>query len=335
MTKLDIIVDLQYGDSGKGKVAYFLCQKNKYTHVIRYNGGGNAGHTVFHKGKKFITHQIPVGVFFGVRSIIGSGCALDPETFFEEIHGLEKGGIKTKGLVFIARNTHIVTAVNKEEDGRETRVGTTKRGIGPMYRDKYGRTGIRAENIPALRPYLIDLYEEFHKKNKNAVVLAEGAQGFGLDIDWGDYPFVTSSHCTSAGALLNGFPPQSVHNVWGVAKAYETYVGLKKFEPKGEKIFEKIRELGQEYGATTGRARQCNWLDLDLLQKAGRVNGITKLVINKIDVLNRVGVWKVRNGSRITSFKSSKQMKVFIYKHLAPVCPLAKNIFFSESAETV
>ncbi|MDP3696819.1 MAG: adenylosuccinate synthetase [Candidatus Taylorbacteria bacterium] len=335
MTKLDIIVDLQYGDSGKGKVAYFLCQKNKYTHVIRYNGGGNAGHTVFHKGKKFVTHQIPVGVFFGVRSIIGSGCALDPETFFEELHGLEKGGIKTKGLVFIARNTHIVTPAHKEEDGKETRIGTTKRGIGPTYRDKYGRTGMRAENIPVLRPYLIDLHEEFHKKNKNAVVLAEGAQGFGLDIDWGDYPYVTSSHCTSAGALLNGFPPQSVRDVWGVAKAYETYVGLKEFEPKREKIFEKIRELGKEYGATTGRARQCNWLDLQLLEKAARVNGVTKLVINKIDVLNRAGVWKIRNGLKLTSFNSPELMKTFICRYLTPIRLPAKNIFFSESAETV
>src|SRR6185503_2290329 len=144
VTTLDIIVDLQYGDSGKGKVAHFLCQKKRYTHVIRYNGGGNAGHTIFHKGQKFITHQIPVGVFFGIKSIVGSGCALDPETFFEEIRGLEAGGIKSKGLVFVAKNVHVVTSEHKEEDGKDTKVGTTKRGIGPMYRAKYGRTGVRA-----------------------------------------------------------------------------------------------------------------------------------------------------------------------------------------------
>lgn len=312
-----------------------MCQKKKYSHVIRYNGGGNAGHTLFHKGKKFVTHQVPVGVFFGIKSIVGSGCALDPERFFDEIRMLKKGGVRTKGLVFVANNVHIVTRGHKEEDGSDKKIGTTKRGIGPTYRDKYGRTGMRAEDVPELKPYLIDLYQEFHVKNKSAVVLGEGAQGFGLDIDWGDYPYVTSSHCTAAGALLNGFPPQSVRDVWGVAKAYETYVGAKSFEPKGKKIFEKIRELGQEYGATTGRARQCNWLDLPLIEKAARMNGITKLVINKIDILNRAGVWKVRDNGKVTAFKGPEPMKAFIRKRLAHSNLSAKNIFFSESAETV
>lgn len=337
MTTLDVIVDLQYGDSGKGKVAHFLCKKTlskkKYTHVIRYNGGGNAGHTIFHKGTKFVTHQVPVGVFFGIKSIVGPGCVVDPETFFKEIQMLEDGGIKTKGKIFIAKNAHVVTAANKEEDGKDTKVGTTKQGIGPTYRAKYGRTGVRAENVPELKPYLVDIYEEFNVKNKKAVVLGEGAQGFGLDIDWGDYPFVTSSHCTAAGALLNGFPPQSVRDVWGVAKAYETYVGAKQFEPKGEKIFEKIRELGQEFGATTGRARQCNWLDLRLVEKAARMNGVTKMVFNKIDVMNRAGVWKVLDGKKVVSFKGPEPMKAFIRKRLSFIS--AKSIFFSESAETV
>jgi adenylosuccinate synthase len=333
--KLDIIVDLQYGDSGKGKVAHFLCKKNKYTHVIRYNGGGNAGHTIYHNDVKFVTHQVPVGVFFGIKSIIGSGCALDPETFFDEIKMLEKGGIRTKGKIFIAKNAHIVTRAHKEEDGKDKKVGTTKRGIGPTYRDKYGRTGTRAEEVAELQPYLIDLYEEFHVNNKNAVVLAEGAQGFGLDIDWGDYPFVTSSHCTAAGALLNGLPPQSIRNIWGVAKAYETYVGAKDFEPKGEEIFEKIRELGQEFGATTGRARQCNWLDLPLIEKAVRLNGVTKLVINKIDVLNRAGAWKVRDNGKVTSFKGPEPMRAFIRKRLAKSRLKPNDMFFSESAKTV
>ncbi|MBI5470164.1 adenylosuccinate synthetase [Candidatus Kaiserbacteria bacterium] len=335
MTKLDIIVDLQYGDSGKGKVAHFLCNKKKYTHVIRYNGGGNAGHTIFHKGVKFVTHQVPVGVFFGIPSIIGSGCALDPETFFEELKELETGGVKTRGKIFIAINAHVVTAAHKEEDNKDTKVGTTKRGMGPAYRAKYGRTGLRADSVPELKPYLIDLYEEFQVKNENAVVLAEGAQGFGLDIDWGDYPFVTSSHCTAAGALLNGFPPQSVRDIWGVAKAYETYVGLKDFEPKNEPIFEKIRELGQEFGATTGRPRQCNWLNLELLEKAARMNGVNKLVINKIDVLNRAGAWKIIDGKKIVEFKGPEPMKAYIRKRLAKSGLTSKNIFFSESAETV
>jgi len=145
--------------------------------------------------------------------------------------------------------------------------------------------------VKVLKPYLIDLYDVFYGKDKKKkVILGEGAQGFGLDIDWGDYPFVTSSHCTVAGALLNGLPPQSVRKVWGVAKMYETYVGTKKFEPKNP-VFEKLRQLGEEYGATTGRPRQCNWMNFDLIEKAVRINGVTHIVFNKMDILRAVGHW--------------------------------------------
>jgi adenylosuccinate synthase len=252
---LDVIVDIQYGDCGKGKVSHHLVSKRGYTHVVRYNGGANAGHTIYHHGKKFVTHQVPAGVFFGIPSIIGPGCVVDPEGLVEEVTMLQKGGVRTRGLIFVARNAHMVTDAHKGEDGGETSIGTTRRGIGPAYRDKHARTGIRAESVKALKPYLIDMYEEFAVRRPDARVLAEGAQGFGLDIDWGDYPYVTSSHCTSAGALLNGFPPSSLREVWGVAKAYETNVGAKKFEPK-DPVFAKLRELGGEYGATTGRPRQ-------------------------------------------------------------------------------
>ena len=159
----------------------------------------------------------------------------------------------------------------KEEDGKDTKIGTTKRGNGPAYRDKFGRTGIRAKDIPELRPYLIDIYEELHQRYDNPVILFEGAQGFGLDIDWGDYPYVTSSHCTVGSAILNGVPPSAIRDVWGVAKIYETYVGAKNFEGK-DPIFEDIREIGQEYGSTTGRARQINWLDFDMLKMAARID---------------------------------------------------------------
>ena len=334
MKKLDIVVDLQYGDSGKGKVAHFLCKTKKYTHVLRYNGGSNAGHTIFHKGKKFITHQIPVGVFYGIRSIIGNGCVVDPEALMAEIRELNAAKIKTKGVLFVAKNTQVVTQAHKEEDGGDKKIGTTKRGIGPAYRDKYARVGIRAEQVKSLRPYLIDLYEEFQGTKKNLVILGEGAQGFGLDIDWGDYPFVTSSHCTSAGALLNGLAPQTVREVWGVAKAYETYVGNKKFEPK-DKVFEKIREVGEEYGATTGRPRQCNWTNLDLLEQAIRINGVTHLVINKIDVLNSIGVWKVLSHGKVVSFKNPKAMKDHIIKRVSSLGVAPKNIFFSERKDRV
>ena len=239
----DVVVDLQYGDCGKGKITHHLCRNGEYTHVIRYNGGCNAGHTIFHKGKKFITHHIPAGVFFGIRSIIGSGCVGNIEQFFKEIKELNEGGINTDGLVFIANNAHIITQEHINEETSETKIGTTKRGNGPAYRDKFARVGVQAKDVARLRPYLIDVYEELHLKNKNPVILFEGAQGFGLDIDWGDYPYVTSSNCISAAACMNGIPPQCVRDVYGVAKVYETYVGSKDFQPNGY-IFNKIQEIG-------------------------------------------------------------------------------------------
>jgi adenylosuccinate synthase len=334
VTKLDIIVDLQYGDSGKGKVAHFLCKEKKYTHVLRYNGGANAGHTIYHKGHKFVTHQIPVGVFFGVKSIIGPGCVVDPEVLKKEAKELEDHGIKVKGKLFVATNAHVVTKAHKKEDGTDKKIGTTKRGIGPAYRDKFARVGTRAENVPSLKPFLIDLYEEFQGGTKNAVVLCEGAQGFGLDIDWGDYPFVTSSHCTSGGAIMNGFSPRCVRDVWGVAKVYETYVGNKKFEPN-QAIFKKIRELGEEYGATTGRPRQCNWLDLELLTRAIQMNGVNRLVLNKIDVLDAAGVWKVREGNKVRSFKSGAAMREFTRKKLGAAGVPARSISFSNRKDAI
>ena len=331
---MDVIVDLQYGDCGKGKVAHFLCQTQKYTHVLRYNGGCNAGHTIFHKGKKFITHHIPAGGFFGVRSIIGPGCVLDPEQFFREIKMLQEGGVSTEGKIFIANNTHVITDQHKAEDKKSGgKIGTTGRGNGPAYRDKYGRTGLRAEHVLNLKPYLIDLYKEWHS-GKPITILAEGAQGFGLDIDWGDYPFVTSSHCTTAGALLNGLPPTAIRSVWGVAKIYETYVGSKKFQPKGA-VFDRIGDVGEEFGATTGRRRQCNWMNMQTLERAIRINGVTHIVFNKTDVLRTVGKWAVIDGGEIARFKGEKPMQGFIVKRLKSLGISRNRIYFSESKEKI
>lgn len=334
MITADIIVDLQYGDCGKGKVAHHLCKSEKYTHVLRYNGGGNAGHTIFHKGKKFVTHQVPAGAFFGMKSVIGPGCVVDPEGLAKELTMLKKAGFDMRGKLLIAKNAHVVTSAHKEEDGREKGIGTTKQGIGPAYRDKHARVGVRAEHIPALRPYLVDLYEEFLVGPKKRVVLAEGAQGFGLDIDWGDYPYVTSSHCTVGGAVINGLPISSVRQIWGVAKIYETYVGKKSFEPK-DRIFAKIRELGEEYGATTSRPRQCNWLDIDLLQRAARINGVTHVVLNKVDILRTLGVWKARSKGKVITFRNEAAMKKRVLSALADAGVPRKNVFFSESKEKI
>ena len=331
---MDVIVDLQYGDCGKGKVAHFLSRTKKYTHVLRYNGGCNAGHTIFHKGKKFITHHIPAGVFFGVRSVIGSGCVLDPDQFFRELKMLKAGGVPSKGKIFIANNTHVITDAHKNEDRQKGgKIGTTGRGNGPAYRDKYGRTGVRAEHVKRLKPYLVDLYKEWYG-GKKVHILAEGAQGFGLDIDWGDYPFVTSSHCTAAGALLNGLPSSAVRDVWGVAKIYETYVGSKKFQPKGE-VFDRIAELGEEYGSTTGRRRQTNWMNMQTLERAIRMNGVTHIVFNKVDVLRAIKMWAVIDGSRKVSFKTESAMQSFIVKRLKRLGIPRNRVYFSESKERI
>jgi adenylosuccinate synthase len=339
--RVDVVVDLQYGDCGKGKVTHHLAHNKKYSHVLRYNGGCNAGHTIFHNGKKFVTHHIPAGVFFGIPSIIGNGCVLDPDQFFREIKMLEAGGIKTCGKIFVANNTHVITAAHKAEDGKVGgKIGTTGRGNGPAYRDKYGRTGVRAEQVKKLKPYLIDLYAEWFTPSsvegskKDVRILAEGAQGFGLDIDWGDYPFVTSSHCTAAGALLNGLPPSAVDEVWGVAKVYETYVGAKKFQPAG-KVFDQIVEIGEEFGATTGRRRQANWMDMQTLERAVRVNGVTHVVFNKVDVLRAVEQWAVIDNKKVKKFDSEKAMRQFLLTRLAACGVPKKHVFFSESKDRI
>ena len=329
----DIIVDLQYGDCAKGKVAHYLCKTGNYSHVLRYNGGCNAGHTIFHNKKKFITHHIPAGVFFGVRSIIGPGCVINPTQFLKEISELEAGGIKTHDTIFVANNTHVITDVHLEEDNLDKKIGTTKSGNGPAYRDKYARTGVRAEQVKKLEPYLIDLYKEFHGRN-NVQVLCEGAQGFGLDIDWGDYPFVTSSHPTVAGALLNGIPPRAVRNVWGVAKIYETYVGAKKFETNNP-IFNKIREYGEEYGATTGRPRQCNWMNWNLLEQAIRMNGVTHVVFSKIDVLRKVNRWVLLEYNKEILFDDEQIMKDWLVRKLNKLDIVSENIYFSDSKNKI
>jgi len=216
--------------------------------------------------------------------------------------------------VKIAKNTHVITTQHLDSDGTDTKIGTTKRGNGPAYSDKYARTGVRAEMVPELSEFMIDFLEEMHQDD--TIALFEGAQGFGLDIDWGDYPYVTSSHCTVAGALLNGIPPKAVRNVWGVAKPYETYVGTKDFQGK-DPIFDKICEIGQEYGATTGRKRQTNWMSWELIEKAIKVNGVTHLVVNKMDVLREIDVWKASLDKNLLNFSTEREFQDFFYDNLS------------------
>ena len=326
----DIIVDLQAGDTGKGKVAHALAStKDEYTHVIRYNGGGNAGHTIYHDGNKFITHYIPVGVIYGIKSIIGPGCIVNPSKLEEEIRTLEKGGFKVRENLLIDKRVHITKDEYVEEDTKDIKIGTTKTGNGPTYREKYNRTGLRAEDCEEVFDYVVDMYDELHGEDE-VKILFEGAQGFELDIDWGDYPYVTSSHCTVAGALQNGVPYQTVRDVYGIAKAYRTYVGNKKFE-EPSRTFDLIRQVGNEFGATTGRPRQIGWLDLDDLKKGIKINGVNKLIINKIDVIEKVKTFKLKENGNLLTFNDKRLFKGFIIQYLVKECSTLKEVTFSES----
>lgn len=324
----DIIVDLQAGDTGKGKVAHTLAKtKDEYTHVVRYNGGGNAGHTVYHNGEKFVTHFIPVGVLYGIKSIIGPGCVVNVDKLFQEMLELEFAGVEVRKYLFIDKRVHIITPEHVEEDSKDTIIGTTKTGNGPAYRDKYYRNGLRAVDVPQLSEMILDIYEEFHMQ-KRVKILFEGAQGFELDVDWGDYPYVTSSHCTVGSAILNGVPPQNIRNIYGIAKAYRTYVGGKKFS-EDLQVFQHIQEAGNEFGATTGRPRQVNWLDMDDLIKATNINGVTTMIINKLDILEQLKVFKLVMFKTEYVFDSSDEFKEFIIDNIRLYCPTVKEIKFS------
>jgi adenylosuccinate synthase len=264
----DVIVDLQYGDTGKGKIAHALAKTGDYDLVLRYNGGSNAGHTVYHNGQKIVTHQIPIGVLYGIPSVIGRGCVVNVPALMREIQMLRDIGISTDKLLLVDAGAHLVTEEHLAEENSEQKIGTTRQGIGPAYRDKYARVGTRIGDTEYLYHNdgfrVVSMFDLLHINRYNRRILCEGAQGFGLDIDWGDYPYVTSSHCTAGAVCLNGIPPQKIRKVIGVMKAYETYVGNRAdYTNTDDPVFQEIAEVGQEYGATTGRPRQVNWLNLD------------------------------------------------------------------------
>lgn len=317
----DVIVDLQAGDTGKGKVAHALA--NEYDLVVRYNGGANAGHTVYHNGQKIVTHQVPIGVLFGIPSVIGLGCVVNIPKLIEEIRELKSQGIYTDGLVMVDKRAHIVTEHHIQEDSLDLKIGTTRQGIGPTYRDKYARKGTRIGDIDT-KIYtdfkVVDIYDILHVNRAPRRILCEGAQGFQIDIDWGDYPYVTSSHCTVGSVLLNGIPPQKLRKVIGVMKAYETYSGFKNtFQDENDVDLQRIQELGGEFGATTGRKRKVRWLDLDGVIKAININGVNELIINKLDIMDTAGVFKlVRDGKlkefdNIDKFKSEVEVTINLH----------------------
>ena len=323
----DIILGLSFGDEGKGKVTNSLLKNGGYTHCVRFGGGHNAGHTIYKDGKKLVTHAIPTGVVQGVKSIIGPGCVINTGLLEEEIHELEAAGINARELLFVDKRTNLITGEHLHEDAQDTKIGTTKRGTGPAYRDKYARKGLRFENgLKGIKS--IDIYEEFFNVHPDAKVLFEGAQGFNLDIDWGDYPYVTSSHCTTGGAMLNGIPPQSVRKVIGVVKAYDTYVGAKQFEPDLQ-VLRDIRRIGQEFGATTGRPRQVNFLNLTSLIKSVRINGVSELIVNKTDILQEVNCWNVIVDGKVIDLGNEETFKKVVGDTIIQNCESVGQIKFS------
>lgn len=308
----DVIVDLQAGDTGKGKVAHAIAEN--YHAVLRYNGGANAGHTVYHNGKKVVTHQVPVGILYGIPSIIGPGCVVNLRKLYDEVMMLRDLGFN--GEVFVDKRVHVTTDEHLAEDSGDTKIGTTRQGIGPTYRDKYARVGKRIIDVVKYNrsdmPYQVfDLYNFLHGNKRDINILCEGAQGFQIDIDWGDYPYVTSSHCTVGAACLNGIPPHKIRKIYGIMKAYETYSGFKTFnsDTTDQDTLDEIQRIGGEFGATTGRKRQVRWLDMDGVLQAANINGVTDLIINKVDILDIVGQYGLVYKSNKVIFTSGVEFR--------------------------
>lgn len=304
---VDIIVGLAWGDEGKGKISSAMAKD--YDMVCRWNGGPNAGHTVYLDGKKYKTHLIPSGVFHGKKSIIGPNCVINIAQFKDEIAYLKENGFNIS-LVKVHPNTNVITEEHIKFDCNflKPKLGTTGQGIAPCYAAKANRTGIRAwtVNHNPLGDFLWDGKLE-------GKILCEGAQSIWLDINYGDYPYVTSSETFPHNACSLGFSPKKIRDIIGVAKIYDTKSGVDPLFPESlwqDNELNKIIELGEEYGSTTGRKRLVNWLNYGKLIQSINLSGVTKVIINKCDVLQNLGVFKMRNffGTTI-EFSDFDQMK--------------------------
>jgi len=332
---VDVILGLQWGDEGKGKIVDFFA--SNYNIIARFQGGPNAGHTLYVENKKIVLHQIPSGIFHEkTTNLIGNGVVLDPVTLKKESETVAAFGVNLKKNLFISERAHLILPTHRALDkaaeiskGNE-KIGSTLKGIGPTYMDKTGRNGLRVgdisdksfstsyNNLRIKHQRLLDSYafnedisaceEEFFEgieflRELNIVngeyfinnhiasgkkVLAEGAQGSMLDIDFGTFPFVTSSSTISAGVCSGlGIPPQKIRDVLGVTKAYCTRVGGGPFPTELEnETGELLRKTGSEFGATTGRPRRCGWIDLVALKFACMINGVSKIIMTKADVLD-------------------------------------------------
>ncbi|MEM6642969.1 MAG: adenylosuccinate synthase [Bacteroidota bacterium] len=337
MSKVDVILGLQWGDEGKGKIVDYLAPH--YDIVARFQGGPNAGHTLEFDGKKHVLHQIPSGIFHpGVLNVIGNGVVIDPIIFRNELKKLSPFEIDISNALIISNKAQLILPTHKlldqalEKNKGDGKIGSTLKGIGPTYQDKIGRNGLRVgdilegnferrynslkaqhvemlnrldfeydlslqegeffDSVQELREMQILSTEYFLDESlmSGKKVLAEGAQGTLLDIDFGSYPFVTSSNTTTAGACTGlGIAPSKIDQVFGVFKAYCTRVGSGPFPTElNDAAGENLRRLGNEFGATTGRPRRCGWLDLPALKYSCILNGVSKLFMMKADVLSEL-----------------------------------------------
>jgi adenylosuccinate synthase len=335
MNKVDVIIGLQHGDEAKAKCAYSICKENKfyYNYVVRFNGGPNAGHTIYHEGRKFVTHQVPVGIFFDIPSIIGPCSVVDLFKLEKEVDELSKFlGKDISNLILIDKRAHMITTNHIKSDSDGSTIGSTKSGIAYAYGDKCLRKGIRYESS-VYGFTCIDTYKLFHEDEAN--LLFEGAQGWGLDIDFGDYPYVTSSHCGIAGVIASGVNHRMIGLVYGIAKIYETYVGNKEFQPLENDELQRFQEVGQEIGSTTGRKRQCNYLNLDTLIPAIKINGVTNIIFNKIDVVQQLNIFKLIYKNEIKIFDSLSDMQSFIYEVLENDIGYFVHIYYSGNPYTI
>lgn len=353
-----IVIGSQWGDEGKGKIVDLLSSAD-IDIVARYQGGANAGHTIAWGDELVVLHLVPSGIFHdNTTCVIGNGVVIDPVAVLDEIKTITDLGYNVEGRLLMSHNAHLIMPYHKRiEEARERArdagaIGTTGRGIGPSYTDKYARTGIRlvdlldrdvlrrkltesieeknailksiygAEelNVEAIieeyvefdkliDPYVTDTTQYLNQALKEGKrVLAEGAQGSLLDVDFGTYPFVTSSHPTAGGACTGlGIPPTAVDRVIGIVKAYSTRVGNGPFPTElDDDAGELLRSVGHEFGATTGRPRRCGWLDLVALQYTSAINGFTDLAITKLDVMTGMPIVKACVGYEINGKKSRR-----------------------------
>jgi adenylosuccinate synthase len=332
VSNVDICVGLAWGDEAKGKITAHLSKENDYDFVCRWAGGNNAGHTIHMNNQKYVTNLIPSGIFHNVKSIIGPDCVVNIEHFFEEINYLKENGFNTN-LIKISPKAHIITDEHIEEDIQKyKKLGTTARGIAPCYRDKYGRTGERViDHIDKLKDFIWD-------ENLYGNVLCEGAQGFWLDINYGNYPYITSSNTLPYSSCSLGFPPCLINNIYGAVKIYDTRVGYDPDFPEtllDDPDLQKLGEIGEEYGSTTGRKRIVNWLNLDKLIKAINISGTTHLVISKVDIIEQLGVYKYYYNNQLINVDNSDNMQEEISINILTNTLFCKHIYFSNNPYSI